>query len=500
MLIRKFMSNSATAVRLLLLGSLLFSVMDAMAQCVQKMQTETISKGTIPGNSIPGNNNNDFIRGHLKYFPSDYAANPTKKYPVIIFIPGYGAQGNGSASDLCKIISDMDYGIPWNIENNRFPETVTHNGVDYKFIVLSPQYDSYNSPWHFSDQVDAYITWIQTQYRIDPTRIYLTGASAGASLVMDYVSSSVAHARRIAAASFGSVCFDYPTYMPNGPATIASAALPTWFVHCSTDGSCNISIADGWVNQINANAGAVAPRYSRLDPKPWNVPDSDSLLYCRGWQHMTWPSLYSPLTTANALSPNFYHWNLQYSRPVSLPVLLKDFTARLVDGKVQLQWITTTEINNKQFIIERAGADQRFAQLTAVSGKGNSSKDQLYEWVDAQPLGDLSYYRLVQVDMDGNRTIFDAKRVVNKGGEKVQVMVSSNPFTTSLSAFVTVQKSQLLTLSIVDMTGKQWIKLNERVSSGTAEIGLPVGNLLRGVYLLKISGDGLSSIVKIIKN
>ncbi|NML20148.1 T9SS type A sorting domain-containing protein [Pseudoflavitalea sp. G-6-1-2] len=495
------MSIPAGAVRAMLLCSLLFfSVIDSMAQCVQKMQPETIPKGTIPGNAIPGNSNNDFIRGHLKYFPSGYDPAASKKYPVIIFIPGYGAQGNGSASDLCKIISDMDYGIPWNIEHNRFPETVTHNGVNYKFIVLSPQYDSYNAPWHYSTQLDAYITWILSQYKIDPDRVYLTGASAGASIVMDYVSSSIAHGRRIAAASFGSVCFDYQTYQPNGPAVVAAAGVPTWFVHCTTDGSCGVSIADNWVSQINSYAGAVAPRYSRLEPKPWGVPDSDSLLYCRGWQHMTWPSLYSPLTTSNALDPNFFHWNLQHSRAASLPVLLKDFTAKLSDGKVKLHWVTTTEINNQQFVIERAGADQRFSRLSAVAGKGNSSTEQVYEFVDNKPLGRISYYRLVQIDYDGNQQQYDAKRILNNGGEKSQVAVSSNPFTTELSAFVTVHKPQQVMFSVVDMNGKQWARITERISVGTAEIRLPVSNLPRGVYLLKASGDGISAVVKVIKN
>ncbi len=502
MLIRKLIYRSNAARTLLLFALLLASASGINAQCTfTKFIQEYIPKGTIPGNEINPAIPHDFITGHLKYFPAEYNANPTKKYPVIIYFHGHSAQADGNANDLCKILTDMDYTIPWNIENNRFPEPYNYNGTDYRFIVLAPQFRGYGAPWHFDMQIDAYITWALAQYRIDPDRIYITGASAGANLVVDYISSSVEHAERIAAASIPSLCYRVDQQIPSGPANIAQANLPTWFMQCSVDGSpCEISVPTTWVNQINAQPEKVEPRFTILNP-PVNppFPFTDSLLYCRGWAHFTWGSMYYPPAPSGVITPNFYEWNLQYSRAAALPVTLKDFSLRPINGKVQLKWITTSETNNLQFTIERAGADQRYQKLSVIPGKGTTSLEQVYEFTDNQPLENLNYYRLVQKDIDGREKIFDAKRIMVRRDGKSLVTVSSNPFTTGLSAFVTLQQAQQVRLIITDMNGKIWSNINARYTSGSTEVNLPVSNLPRGVYLLKASGDGLSSVLKIIK-
>ncbi|MEJ2004031.1 MAG: hypothetical protein P8X57_03485, partial [Cyclobacteriaceae bacterium] len=38
--------------------------------------------------------------GYLEYLPPDYYSNPTRKYPLMVFLHGKGERGNGSAADL----------------------------------------------------------------------------------------------------------------------------------------------------------------------------------------------------------------------------------------------------------------------------------------------------------------------------------------------------------------------------------------------------------------
>jgi predicted esterase len=503
MLIRKLIYRSNAARTLLLFALLLASASGINAQCTfTKFIQEYIPKGTIPGNEIHPAIPHDFITGQLKYFPAEYNASPTKKFPVIIYLHGQSAQADGNSNDLCKILTDMNYTIPWNLENNRFPEPYNYNGTDYSFIVICPQFRGYGDPYRFSNQIDAYLNWLLPQYRIDPDRIYLTGASAGANLVADYISSSIERAEKIAAASIASLCYPVSQQTAPGPANIAAAKLATWFIQCSSDPSpCQISIPTTWVDQINSQPGAVAPRFTTLNPYPGPSPYPflDSLLYCRAWTHETWLAMHYPPAPSRVITPNFYEWNLQYSRAAVLPVTLKNFSLQSINGKVQLKWITTSETNNLQFTIERAGADQRYQKLSVIPGKGTTSLEQVYEFTDNQPLENLNYYRLVQKDIDGREKIFDAKRIMVRRDGKSLVTVSSNPFTTGLSAFVTLQQAQQVRLVITDMNGKIWSNINARYTSGSTEVNLPVSNLPRGVYLLKASGDGLSSVLKIIK-
>lgn len=502
MLNRKFVFR-ACAARLILFCALSISwAAGSYGQCTfNKLIPQYFPMGSIPGNNIPGYPH-DFITGQLRFMPAEYASNPTKKFPVIIYFHGWGAMANGDPNDLCKIVPDMPYAIPWNIENNRFPDPYNYNGTNYSFIVLIPQYRGYWDPWHFDTQIDAYINWAISQYRIDPDRIYLTGASAGANLVVDYISSSVAHAERIAGASIASLCYRIDQQIPSGAANIAAGKVPTWFLHCSTDQSsnCEFSVPSNWVNQVNAQPDKVAPRFTVLNPRGGGQNNPlDSLLFCRGFAHETWVAMYYPPAPDRVLTPNFYDWNLQYSRAAPLPVNLKDFSLKAINGKVELKWITASENNNLQFRIERAGADQRYQQLSVVPGKGTTNEEQYYSYTDNQPLENINYYRLVQKDIDGREKVYDAKRIMIRKDGRSLVTVSSNPFTTELSAFVTVQHAQQVRLIITDMNGKIWVNTNARYGAGTAEVNLPVSVLPRGVYLLKASGDGISSVVKVIK-
>lgn len=506
MLNRLLILRSNAARIILLCGLILIQTTGSIAQIppcnLTKFQKEYIPTGAIPGNDIHPQIPHDFVTGHLKYFPAEYYTNPTKKFPVIIYFPGWGATAVGDPNDLCTIITDMPTAIPWNIENNRFPEPFNYNGTNYSFIVLAPQYRGYGAPWHYDKQIDAYLNWVLPQYRIDTDRIYLTGASAGANLVLDYISSSVAHAERIAGAAVSSLCYRVDQQIPSGAANIAVGKVPVWFLHCSTDNSsnCEISTPTGWINQINAQPDKIAPRVTILNPRgPGQNNPLDSLLYCRGFAHETWGALYYPPAPERVITPNFFEWNLQYSRAGTLPVTLKDFSVRAVNGKVQLKWITTSEKDNLQFTIERAGADQRYQKLAVVPGKGTTDLEQHYEYTDHQPLENLNYYRLVQKDIDGREKIIDAKRIMIRKDGKSLVSVSSNPFTTELSAFITVQHAQQVRLVISDMNGKIWANVHGRYASGSSEVNLPVSSLPKGVYLLKASGDGLSSVVKVIK-
>lgn len=503
MLNRKLILRSKKIRNLLLCSLLTFNAAAVTAQCTfTKFVPEYIPMGTIPGNSIAPGYPHDFFTGQLKYFPAEYNTNPTKKFPVIIYLHGWGATAVGDPNDLCKIITDMPYAIPWNIENNRFPDPYNFNGTNYSFIVLAPQYRGYGAPWHFDTQLDAYITWVLAQYRIDPDRIYLTGASAGANLVIDYISSSVAHAERIAGASMASLCYRVDQQIASGPANIAAGGVATWFLQCSADNStnCEISTPTGWVNQINAQTDEITPRFTITNPRgPGQNDPLDSLLYCKGFAHETWPAMYYPPAPARVITPNFYEWNLQYSQASTLPVVLKDFSVRALNGKAQLKWITTNEKDNLQFTIERAGADQRFQKLAVVPGSGTTDLEQVYEYTDHQPLENLNYYRLVQKDIDGKEKVVGTKRIMMRKDGKSLVTVSSNPFTTELSAFVTVQQAQQVRLTITDMNGKVWATVNGRYTSGSSEVSLPVSTLPKGVYLLRASGDGLSSVVKVIK-
>src|SRR5919199_765791 len=82
-------------------------------------------------------NVNYAIGGYYECLPLDYKTNPTKKYPLLIFIHGIGELGDGSASELPRVLR---HGPPQLIDNGTFPNSFTVNGRTSSFIVISPQF------------------------------------------------------------------------------------------------------------------------------------------------------------------------------------------------------------------------------------------------------------------------------------------------------------------------------------------------------------------------
>jgi hypothetical protein len=106
----------------------------------------------------------------------------------------------------------------------------------------------------------------------------------------------------------------------------------------------------------------------------------------------------------------------QSSGDISLPVEVSIFRAVGGDGIVYLYWQTISEIDHQGFIIERAAAENGlFYQIASyesndqLRGIGNTSRERNYRYSDRTVYNNLVYwYRLVDVDMDGIRTLHTA--------------------------------------------------------------------------------------------
>jgi len=91
----------------------------------------------------------------------------------------------------------------------------------------------------------------------------------------------------------------------------------------------------------------------------------------------------------------------------ALPVELLDFTARSAAGKVKLNWSTVSEINSREFRVQRSGHDLQFVEIGIVQSHGNSNTRMDYELTDINPLPGENYYRLIEVDYNGDKVKYD---------------------------------------------------------------------------------------------
>lgn len=84
-----------------------------------------------------------------------------------------------------------------------------------------------------------------------------------------------------------------------------------------------------------------------------------------------------------------------------LPVEWLSFEARLQHPEVHLHWQTASETNNNYFTVLRSGDGHQFEAIGQLPGAGNSNQLLRYQFTDTQPMPGISYYRVRQIDFDG---------------------------------------------------------------------------------------------------
>ncbi len=146
----------------------------------------------------------------------------------------------------------------------------------------------------------------------------------------------------------------------------------------------------------------------------------------------------------------------------TLPVVLVEQEAVIIDDGVRLSWSTASEWDNDYFLIEKSLDGKNFEVIAKIDGSGTTYEFNEYSFIDNLTNGQkLVYYQLVQVDFDGANERFP-KLVVkrhdmpNISVEKREIEISPNP---SIEDRIRINYigEQLLTeptIQIIDIYGK----------------------------------------------
>ncbi|MCD6049908.1 MAG: phospholipase/carboxylesterase [Verrucomicrobia bacterium] len=97
---------------------------------------------------------------YLLYLPKDYTTEKTKTYPTILFLHGAGERG----TNVNKVAVHG-------------PPKLVKAGKDFPFIIISPQCPN-GQVWSV-ETLNALLDDVEKTFRVDKTRLYLTGLSMG---------------------------------------------------------------------------------------------------------------------------------------------------------------------------------------------------------------------------------------------------------------------------------------------------------------------------------
>lgn len=174
----------------------------------------------------------------------------------------------------------------------------------------------------------------------------------------------------------------------------------------------------------------------------------------------------------------------------ALPITLKNFDLQYKSKNISLNWTTSSEVNNGVFEVERSLDAREFETIGEVKGAGTSNNDIDYIFVDESPIIGMNYYRIKQIDFDGKYSYSTTKGIMNKGLNRftVESKISEN--------IITIASDDTdLILSVCNSSGQEVLKFSNLQSYD--EINL--GNLLPGMYFLRIQSDNGSEVYKIFK-
>lgn len=243
------MSRIALSLLLLISGSM-------FAVTVQTQQSITLKK------------KREFTARFLLYLPEGYQEKKESKWPLIIFLHGAGERGDNL-----------------NRVKVHGPPKLVEQGKEFPFIIVSPQCPK-KQRWD-----DAMLTilldHICKEYRVDTSRLYLTGLSMGG-----YGSWSLGMALCDRFAAIAPICGGgsfIDVYNASGAKGKALRSLGVWAFHGAKDTVVPISESEKMVEALR--------KFGHPDPKLTIYPDA---------RHDSWTKTYD--------NPELYQWFLKNRR------------------------------------------------------------------------------------------------------------------------------------------------------------------------------------------
>ena len=280
----KFSQAGVFCLTLLLMSSSLFS---------QSKRTLTAHPNTVV---------DQFIHGFWVSLPASYGTG-NKQYPLLLFMQGAGEIGDGSERELLPLLN-MGPQKQINLQVNKgqnanFPDPVVVDGKSFEFIVVVPELNTWPQNGQEQQAVNDMLNYSIQNYRVDTTKMYLTGLSMGGGISWEYAGASgPLYAKRLAA-----LLPIAGASIPNSQRAVEMAKehLPVWATHNAIDSSVSNTFTMGYVQMLK-DAGA--------NPVPL-------MTIFNRTGHGGWPQTYGDVGIpgcVNGEGLNVYQWMLQYRR------------------------------------------------------------------------------------------------------------------------------------------------------------------------------------------
>jgi hypothetical protein len=193
-----------------------------------------------------------------------------------------------------------------------------------------------------------------------------------------------------------------------------------------------------------------------------------------------------------------YWVDIVFNQNNTLPVQLSGFTVSKHGLDAQLQWSTASEQNNKGFEIQRSSDGSKWNAIGFVNGAGNSQSNLSYQFNDKNPGLGKYYYRLKQIDLDGNSKYSDIATITFNDRLSLELKQNHpNPFNNTTTIDIIIPQSGRIKILLYDQMGRLVRQLmDETKSAGAYQVTMDRNGLGAGMYYYKLDTKDQSIIKK----
>jgi hypothetical protein len=196
-------------------------------------------------------------------------------------------------------------------------------------------------------------------------------------------------------------------------------------------------------------------------------------------------------------------WLHGSSSGTPLPVALTSFSANCTnEGSVRVNWTTASEQNSSHFVVSRSADGLSWTDVVTTEAAGTTNITQEYYFTDNEVGRNFEgYYRLLQVDLDGQSTMYNPIMVSCNGPSQTVFSVQPNPINGSAEFTASGFNQGNAQFCIQDVSGKLITERQLELNNGTMVFSVDLSACAPGMYIAKlIVQSGESKTVRILKD
>ncbi|MFN8393469.1 MAG: choice-of-anchor B family protein [Bacteroidia bacterium] len=201
--------------------------------------------------------------------------------------------------------------------------------------------------------------------------------------------------------------------------------------------------------------------------------------------------IHPPLPSGNILVSDTENGLFVLQLNAVFPVQFSSFEVDALQNRVNLRWTTQSENNCQSFEIERSADGLAFSKIGEVAGAGTSSLQHDYSSFDGSPLQGKSFYRIKQVDFDGNSQ-YSEIREVEYAPATFSMRSYPNPAASGsgIRLAIDAQDAAVAELEVFDMVGRLMHRESVDIVPGTHSIYWPSTDWSNGTYMAVLAYAG----------